>query len=285
MHVAILGLGAMGSRMAVNLITSGHAVTAWNRTPRNLTAVLRQGMTEATSPRDAVQGADVVIAMVRDDDASRRVWLDAHDGALDALPLGAIAIESSTLSVTWIKELAAAMSLRGTPFLDAPVLGSRAQADGRQLIHLVGGEASDLERVRPVFASIGAAVHHCGSNGTGAAMKLVANALLGVQVAALAELIGAAEKMGIDCAKAVSVLGQSPLLSPASRAAAESMATGSFAPAFPVSLLEKDLCYLIGEGLLGNTPLSVAAKDVFQKGIVRGFGDEHMTAIFRLYSR
>jgi 3-hydroxyisobutyrate dehydrogenase-like beta-hydroxyacid dehydrogenase len=115
---------------------------------------MRQGAQVAKSPRTAAEGASFVISIVRDDQASRRVWLAEADGALAGMASSAIGIESSTLSVQWIRELAQKFAERGIAFLDAPVVGSRPQAEAAQLIHLVGGDTSALERVRPVLSRI-----------------------------------------------------------------------------------------------------------------------------------
>lgn len=109
-----------------------------------------------------------------------------------------------------MSELTAVFRARGVQCLDAPVVGSRAQADAGQLVHLVGGRTQALDRVRPVLSAIGCAVHHLGPAGSGAAMKVVVNALLGMQVAAMAELLGAACRMGLAQDRALAVLAGLP---------------------------------------------------------------------------
>lgn len=282
MHVALLGTGEMGSRMALSLLKAGHAVTVWNRTKDRTSTLVAQGASSADTPAGAVADADIAIAMVRDDDASRRVWLAPDDGALRTLPSQAIAVESSTLSLSFIRALAAAFAARGAAFLDAPVVGSRAQADSGQLIHLVGGEAEIFARAAPVLANIGAVAHHVGANGAGAALKLVVNALLGVQVAVLAELLGASESLGLDPARAVEILVQTPPCSPAAKMAALSILAKSFKPAFPIELLEKDLDYLAEAA--SALPVVAAARAVFARAQALGLGDENVTAVARLYA-
>ncbi|MCP1659423.1 NAD(P)-dependent oxidoreductase [Neisseria perflava] len=132
--IAFLGLGAMGSRMALNLVKAGYALTVWNRTASACDELVAAGAKAASTPREAVQGAEFVISMVRDDEASRQVWLDDKTGALAALAKNAVAVESSTLTPDWIHELSTAMQIHGTAFLEAPVSGSRPQAAQGQLI-------------------------------------------------------------------------------------------------------------------------------------------------------
>ena len=119
-NIAFLGLGAMGSRMAAHLIKAGHKLTVWNRTPKAAEALLAAGATWAKTPAEAARGADFVIAMVRDDAASRSVWCDPATGALAAMQPGAIAIESSTLSVCWMRELGRLAQACRIGFVEAP---------------------------------------------------------------------------------------------------------------------------------------------------------------------
>ena len=112
--VAFLGLGAMGSRMAANLMKAGHMVTVWNRSPAAAEALVASGARRASSPKEAAEGGDFVFAMVRDDNASQNVWLDSTNGALAGMHPGAVAIESSTLTPEWIRELSEHLERRGS---------------------------------------------------------------------------------------------------------------------------------------------------------------------------
>jgi 3-hydroxyisobutyrate dehydrogenase len=283
MRVAILGMGAMGSRMAAALLRAGHSVTVWNRTPARAQPLVEQGASLANSPRAAASDAEIVLAMVRDDEASRQVWLSPSDGALTAMSKGAIGIESSTLSASWVRELAAAFAARAVPFLDAPVVGTRAQADTASLIHLIGGDPDTMARAKPILSAIGGVAHHAGSAGSGAALKLVVNALLGIQVAALGELLGAAEQMGLDRRRAGEVLIEMPSCSASAKGVTLAMLARNFAPAFPVELVEKDLGYLAGEILPGAAPVSAAARSAFARAIAAGLASDNMTAVAKLY--
>jgi len=158
--ISVLGLGAMGARMAAHLIKAGHDVTVWNRTADAAKPLVAAGATQAQTPKEAAAGAAFVVAMVRDDDASRRVWLDPDNGALAGMSAGAVAIESSTLTPGWIRELGHAIAERGVALLEAPVSGSRVQADAGQLVYFVGGDDTTLARAEPVLKAMGSAVHH-----------------------------------------------------------------------------------------------------------------------------
>ena len=141
--ITFLGQGAMGSRMADRLEAAGHDVIRWNRSGA------------VQTPREAVADADIVIAMLRDDEASRSVWLDADTGALAGMKPGALAIESSTITRDHALALGEAVAAAGVRFLDAPVLGSRPQAEAGQLVHLIGGDRGDIAEVQPVLAATG----------------------------------------------------------------------------------------------------------------------------------
>src|SRR5262249_15033927 len=241
--VEVLGLGAMGSRVAGNLIKAGYAVTVWNRDLATAQPLAAEGATMAGSPRAAVSNADFILSIVRDDEASRSVWLAAETGALTAMPRQSVAIEMSTLSVTWMKELAAKAHKHGIKFRDAPEAASRAQPEARQLIFIAGGEAETLATAGSLLKDLGSAVHHAGPNGTGAALKLAVNALFAVQVAVLAELLSLAGEHGASMERAAEIIGATPVASLAAKGAMQSMLAGAFAPMFPVQLAEKDLSY------------------------------------------
>lgn len=284
--IAFLGLGAMGSRMARSLIAAGHEMTVWNRSAALARALADHGAMIASSPRAAATGADIVIAMLRDDQASRSVWLDDDDGALAGMSAGALAIECSTLTVAWARELAGAVHKAGHSFLDAPVVGSRPQAEGRQLIFLAGGAASDVERATPFFSAMGQATHHVGGNGCGSAVKLAVNALFAIQVAGMAELITMLKADGVDITRAVEVIGATSVASVAAKGAAASMLAGNFAPMFPVELVAKDLDYVASAVAAGRNraPLSAATRLAMGEAIAKGFGNDNLTGVVRIYN-
>ncbi|MCA9701805.1 MAG: NAD(P)-dependent oxidoreductase [Myxococcales bacterium] len=278
-------MGAMGSRMARRLLAAGHRVVVYNRSPARCAALVDAGAEAATSVPEAVAGAAVVIAMVRDDEASRSLWLDPEHGALAAMGPGTLAVECSTLTPRWIDALARAMADRGVSFLDAPVVGSRPQADAGALVFLVGGEAGELERARPILATMGAAIHHVGAHGAGARLKLIVNGWFAVQVAALAELLGAAGPIGLEPAQTLEILGSLPITSPGLKGAGAAMLARQFAPLFPVELVEKDLGYLLSSAAEAGaeTPLSTAARALYQRAEQAGLGGDNLVAVARLF--
>lgn len=284
--IAFLGLGAMGSRMAENLITAGYPVTVWNRTPAAARPLVAMGARQASTPREAATGADIVITMVRDNDASREVWLNASSGAMAGLAPGAIAIESSTLTAGWIRQLAGEMARHGHRFLEAPVSGSRPQAQGATLVWFVGGKEHDQQAVAPVLSKMGSAIYYTGDHGSAALTKLATNTLMGVQVAALAEIIGLLTREGADVARVLAAVSGTSSWSPLAGGASASMLSQGFAPQFPAALIEKDFGYFLeGENQAQPAPVLKAARSVFRQAMDNGIGEDNMTGVVRLFTR
>ena len=282
-RIAVLGTGAMGARIAQNLLNAQHSVVVYNRTAERVQPLVQRGATFAATPRAAAAGADIVISMVTDDRASRSVWLDADIGAVPALREGAIAIESSTLTVNWVKELAAVLHQRGVAFLDAPMVGSRPQAEASKLTYLVGGDAT-LARSQAVLSDAGAAqVYAVGAVGQGTAMKLAVNALFGIQVAALAEVLNVLARQGLPHDAALDCLGELPIMSPAAKLAAGLMRAKNHAPLFPIALVEKDFRYGVqsAQAVKAKTPITAAVGEVYRAAIAQGYANDNITGIIQ----
>ncbi|MEM1255635.1 MAG: NAD(P)-dependent oxidoreductase [Cyanobacteria bacterium P01_H01_bin.21] len=285
--VALLGTGAMGYRMAQNLLQTQHELIVYNRTTDKLKPLLEQGAVYAATPKAAAEQADIVISMVTNDDGSRNIWLDPENGAALGLSNHKIAIESSTLSVKWTQQLAAAITSQGAAFLDAPVVGSRPQAEAGKLVYLVGGNAETADQVKSVLLSAGAAaIHHVGTTGQGMAMKLAVNALFGVQVAALAEMIGMLSQCGLSPEKAMACLDELPVVSPAAKGAGSLMVDNHHAPMFPIELVVKDFRYVLqtAQAVKASAPASQAVYDVYQAAIAQGYSDENITGVVQLFN-
>jgi 3-hydroxyisobutyrate dehydrogenase len=284
--VAFIGLGAMGARIAQNLINAGYPIVVYNRTEAKAKVLVDQGTLFAASPREAAAKADVIISMVTDNEASRHIWLDPEVGAIAALNAQKIAIEASTLTVGWTRELASKITMQGAGFLDAPVVGSRPQAEVGKLITLVGGRSETFATALPVLQAAGAAiVHHVGGVGQGMMMKLAVNALFGIQVSALAETLGLLAKDGITPETAMACLGDLPVTSLAAKVAGGLMVAQNYAPSFPIALVEKDFRYALETAQVLNTtmPTAKAVQQVFQAAINQGYGQNNITGVAQLY--
>src|SRR5215813_647934 len=277
--IGFLGLGTMGSGMARRLLLNSFPVTVFNRNVQKALPFAAESRVAAL-PNEAATNADVIISMVSDDNASRSVWL-GDNGALAAASPGAVCIECSTVSVDWVRELAAAVRAKNCEFLDAPVTGSKLQAANGELNFLVGGDPATLEMVRPVLTAMSRSIVNVGPVGSGALLKLINNFICGVQVAALAEGMAMIERSGLDSTKAVEILANGAPGSPLVKAVSTRMTSPDYTPNFRMSLMAKDLEYAIHEGEKVALDLETAraALRSFQVAIAEGNGDKHMAAV------
>lgn len=279
-RVAVLGLGLMGSGMVRRLLAAGMEVSIYNRTPERARPLAAEGARAASTPREAAEGADVIVGIVADDNASRSIWMGT-DGALEGTRAGAIIIESSTLTVGWVRQLAEAAREREIDFLDAPVTGSKVQAAAGQLLFLVGGSTDVLDRARPVLGPMSRDIVHIGPSGSGALIKLVNNFLCGVQAASLGEAMAFLEKGGLDRDKTLEILLQGAPGSPLVKLLADRMARHDYTPNFALQLMMKDLQYasIEAEQLGLQLTTAPAAEEVFRKAVDAGHGEADMSAV------
>jgi 3-hydroxyisobutyrate dehydrogenase len=279
-RVALFGLGIMGGGMARRLLAAGFPLSVFNRDRAKAALLEADGATVAATPREAAAGATVAIGMVADDNASRSIWL-GPDGALAALAPGSVVIESSTLTVEWVRELAAAAAARGCEVLDAPVTGSKMQAASGELSFLVGGSASALERVRPVLDAMGKNAVHIGPTGSGALLKLINNFLCGIQAVSIGEALTLIENSGLDRARAIEFLSGAAPGSPIMKTMFARMTSGDLSPNFRMELMAKDMGYAMKEGARNGVALTTAelALSAFNRAIAEGHADHDFAAV------
>lgn len=278
--IAVLGLGVMGVGMAQNLRKAGFDVTVWNRTAAKAEAFAKDGGAAAASPAEAANGAKVVISMLADDNASRAAWLGEY-GALAGMEADAIAVESSTVSPVWIAELHAAAQMRGIRLLDAPVTGSRPQAEAGQLTFLTGGDAATVEEARPVLAAMSKQVLSLGPVGSGAQLKLINNFLCGVQVVSFAEALTWIERSGLDRTLALDFLKTAAPGSGILTGMSERMTKRTYEVNFALDLMRKDMSYAQTAAEKFGVDLSTAAnaEKLFVQAQEEGLGEKDMSAV------
>jgi 3-hydroxyisobutyrate dehydrogenase len=266
--------------MAGRLLQAGLPLTVYNPHTEKAAPLVDRGAILASSPRGAAEHADVILAMVPDDAASRDAWLGPN-GALHGAKAGAIAIDCSTLTPAWVRELADAAKAKGCEFLDAPVTGSRPQAASGELLFLVGGDAATLESARPVLRHMSRDIVHLGHTGSGALMKLINNFVCGVQAAVLGEAMAVIEKSGLDREKAVSILANGAAGSPMVKGVSGRMMARSYEVFFKLRLMQKDLTYASQEAASHGVELRTvaAALELFQQARDLGWGDRDLSAV------
>ncbi len=281
MRVAMLGTGIMGSGMATNLARAGHDVVVWNRTRERAEAVAGapdapDRVTVADTPREAAEGADVVVTMVIDAEAVRAV-MTGQDGALagDDTPLW---VQSSTVGdelagLAWLAREA------GWSMVDAPVLGTRGPAADGTLTSLVAGDPADVDRARPLLDAWGTRVVEAGDDlGDASRLKLAVNAWVIGLLSGLAESLTVARRLGVDPATVLATVEGSAVDAPYVQVKGSSMATGDYDPQFPLSGMAKDLG-LIRTAAGHDLPGLAAIAGTAAAAMEADHGDHDMAAI------
>ncbi len=279
--VAFIGLGAMGAPMASNLIDAGFALRAFNRNPERAKVFDQRGATVCATIAEAVQGAQFVVSIVSDDEATREVMLGER-GVVASAALGTLIIDSSTNTPAMIRQVAEAAGRRELAHLDAPVSGSVPQARAGELVFMVGGTAESLERARPLFEAMGRMTVHVGTHGAGATMKLVNNMLSGTLTSAIAEALSVAQAAGIEGDAAQAILSEGAAGSRLTRSKLPKMLARDFSPQFQLALMDKDLRYFLALAQEVDRPAPIGAlvRSQLQAARRAGLGQLDVSAIF-----
>jgi 3-hydroxyisobutyrate dehydrogenase-like beta-hydroxyacid dehydrogenase len=255
--VAFIGLGRMGHGMAGRYLDGGFTVAVWNRSKSKAENLIARGARWGHSPADAADGADAIVTMVADDEASRAVWL-GNDGAAMTANTGTLAIECSTVSYRHALDLARELRERGLTYIDSPVTGLPDAAASGKLTLLVGAESADLERARPYLAPLSTTIRHFGAVCTGTVYKLINNLMGAIQIAGIAEGLAIAEQAGLDMKLVLEAVETGVAASPQVIRHSKRMAARNFSGAtFTAALRHKDAAYAVAlaESLLSDAPL------------------------------
>jgi 3-hydroxyisobutyrate dehydrogenase len=263
--VAFIGLGAMGSRMAMNVHAAGINLRVYNRDKAKTKAFADKGIEVADSIAAAVKGADFVVSIIADDKATREVML-GEQGVVASAAKGTIILDSSTNSPAMAKEVAAAAAKKGLVYLDAPVSGSLAQAQGKELVFLVGGDAAAFDKAQPLFSAMGRMARRIGASGAGATLKLINNMISATLTAALVEAAMTAEAAGLDPTATVEILSEGAAGCRLTKTKLPKMLKRDYAPQFQIALMDKDVRYYLGmaQDLDVPTPVSSAVRSQYQ---------------------
>jgi 3-hydroxyisobutyrate dehydrogenase len=203
--------------------------------------------------------------MVADDVATRAVMLGA-DGVLAGAGADAVIVDSSTNTPAMAREVAQAAAARKQHYLDAPVSGSLAQAQGKELVFMVGGARAAFDRAQPLFSAMGRMATYMGASGAGATIKLINNMLSGTMTAAIAEAATIAEAAGLDRDTALQVLAEGAAGSRLLKTRLPKMFKRDFSAQFQLELMEKDLRYflLLAQELDRPVPVAALVRSEFQ---------------------
>ena len=278
--IAYLGMGTMGSGMAANLKKTGHEVSAWNRTPKTSPVLQDADLRVSTDLASTLEGAEVVMYCLSDDKAVDDLVFGEHN-LLELVPSGAIVIDLSTIDPATSAKERQAFEAKGHSFLDAPVFGTKGEAEGAGLWIVVGGPKDVFDAVLPLFQAISETVHYMGEGGQGTAMKLVGNLLVASQLQALGEALTLAKKAGLNLADVQEVLDVADFRTPIYYGVGRGAQVGDYTVNFALKLMLKD-AKLIQDfaGRLGSpVPTAATAQKYIEESIKDGHGELNASAL------
>ena len=289
-RVGLIGLGLMGRPMGMNLLKAGHKLTVWNRTPGRANELVAAGAVLAKTPYEAAEASEFLLTIVSDPPALESVlWGQEgkNDGALAGLRAGSIYVDSSTISPSLVGRIAAACRQRGVAFLDAPVTGGDWGAREGNLVFMIGGNDETLRQAEPILGIMGKKWFHLGPSGAGQTMKLAMNAILALEVAAMAEALALVTRAGLRGEQLVEVMQASMARSGVLDVKSPLMLKGDYKPSFPLRLMHKDLGLALDlANQLGvSLPATAAAREVYN--YVKGEAKEDVdySAVMRFWKK
>jgi 3-hydroxyisobutyrate dehydrogenase-like beta-hydroxyacid dehydrogenase len=288
--MGLIGLGLMGRPMGVNLRKAGYPLTVWNRTRARAEELVAAGAVLASSPREVAEASDVLLTMVSDPPALESVLWGTdgnNEGALGGLRSGSIYIDSSTISPVLVKKISDACQKSGVRYLDAPVTGGDWGAREGNLVFMIGGDAATLREVQPILNVMGKKFFHLGPNGAGQTIKLAMNAILALEVGAVAESIGLVTKAGLGGDQLLEVLQSSMGRSGLLDLKTPLMLAGDFRPSFPLRLMHKDLGLALDlANQLGVAlPTTAAVREVYNHVKAEAKQDVDYSAVVQFYKK
>ena len=285
LKLGVVGLGALGRPMAVNLVNAGFRTQLHNRS-----RVAEEGSDLAAahrcaSPAEAANDVDVLLVCVSDDAAVEAVLFGAG-GASDSLRSGCVVLDCSTISPAQAIHCAGRLARQGVTYLDAPVTGGTEGAKAGSLTVLVGGEASALQQVQPVLEVIGGTVHHFGAVGRGQQVKAVNQVLVAGSYAAVAEAMALGQRLELPMQQVVEALKGGAAGSWALKHRAEGMLAGQYPLGFKLALHHKDLGIALrsAESVQLELPISRLVQQQEADLMGRGHGDDDVSALHRQFS-
>src|SRR6202171_209569 len=280
--ISYLGLGTMGSGMASNLLKAGYKLTVWNRSVEKCEPFAAKGARVADTPANAVRDAELVMYSLSNDQAVEEVVFRAQ-GILRGIQSGQIAMDMSTVLPAMSLREQEAYAKRGVDFLDGPVFGSKNEAANAELWIMAAGNKAIFEIVKPILEHLGQTVHYFGKNGNAAAMKLVGNLIVALELEALAEGLVLAQKAGLDLDTVMEVVKVADFRSPLLVSNGQNIVKRDFSPSFALNLMLKDAGLI--EKFAGSLPSAIPALRVVEKNLASavalGFGKENASAVIK----
>jgi 3-hydroxyisobutyrate dehydrogenase-like beta-hydroxyacid dehydrogenase len=283
--IGVVGLGAMGGRIAGRLLAQGNVVHGTNRSSAKANALVAQGLVWRDTARATTQGSDVVISMVTDDDALAAVT-EGPDGILAGLEPGTVYIDMSTVSPHTSRALAERVASLGAAMLAAPVSGSVPAVEAGSLAIVAGGPVGAFARVEPILRQLGSTVTHVPDAGHALLLKLAINVSLAVQMLAFSEGVLLAERGGVDRTVALEVMTHSAIGSPMLQTRAGLLRDLPDNAWFDVAMMQKDLRLALASGRDEGVPLPSAtvADEMLSTARAAGYQHRDIAVLFRMLS-
>ena len=282
MKIGFIGLGTMGVGMSLNLLKAGHEVSVHNRTREKEEALAREGARRAESPRQAAEGAEIVVTMVSDTPDAEEVILGA-DGIIHGAPQGAIVIDMSTISPAATRQMAEALGQKGIKMLDAPVSGGPEGANNGTLAIMVGGEPADFDEALPILDIMGKTVTHVGPIGAGQITKAINQIIISGTYLSVAEGLTLGMKAGLDMEKVIAAISGGAASSWVLHNRGINVVNNTYPLGFRVKLHHKDLKIALetANELEVTMPATALVAQIENGLIARGYADDDVSAIGR----
>jgi 3-hydroxyisobutyrate dehydrogenase-like beta-hydroxyacid dehydrogenase len=288
MKIGFIGLGHMGTGIAMNLVRAGHEVAVWNRSSEKARELLAHGATSAATPKAAAMGRTAVITMLADDAALEQV-LGGAEGLLEGLPRGALHVSMSTIAVATADRVAALHHERSQGFLSAPVFGRPEAAAAAKLFVVAAGPEKDFEIAKALLAAVGQRTFYLGATPSSAnLLKLCGNFAILAAIETLAEAMALAQKGGIAKDRLLEVLTGTLFDSPVYRNYGTALVEGRFKPAgfaAPLGLKDMRLVAQSAETLRVPMPVLSVLRDHLLQTIAAEGEDVDWSAIGRTVAK
>ncbi|MFY9793217.1 MAG: NAD(P)-dependent oxidoreductase [Candidatus Sulfotelmatobacter sp.] len=279
--LGFIGLGNMGSRIAQRLLDHRYPLVAYDMNVAKAEAIVAKGGFAAKNILELTRTVDVILSCLTNDEAVQSVYT-GPEGVFAQARSGTIVLEMSTISPESSRELHTLGAKSGIEVLDVAISGSTPAAEQGTLTLLAGGNKELFHAAEPIFQAIAKQYFLLGGPGSGTAMKLVVNTLLGVGMQAIAEAVVLGEKTGLDRETLLDVLSKTAVVAPAHVGKLARVAINDYSPQFPLSLMNKDFGLILRAA--GKTdvsmPVTEAAFRVNSEELAAG-GDEDFSAVLR----
>jgi 3-hydroxyisobutyrate dehydrogenase len=283
MKVAFIGMGTMGAAMAMNILKAGHELAVHNRTREREEPLAAAGARRAASPKEAAQGAEVIVCCVSDTPDVEAV-LVGEQGVIHGAPSGAVVVDMSTISPSATRRMSAALAEKGIGMVDAPVSGGSEGAQKGTLSIMMGGAPADVEKAMPVLKAMGKNITHVGAVGAGQITKAINQIIISGTYLTVAEGLTLGIKAGLDMQKVVQAMTGGAADSWVLSYRSGNVIKNEYPLGFRVRLHRKDLGIALEAAREMGVcmPCSSLVAQIENGLLSQGFGDEDVSAMARV---